>query len=70
MNADGTVTRLTNNNVLDGTPPWSPDGKQIVIHSTMSGEPVPQLDVMNPDGSNQHTVTIPPGRKGLARTLT
>ena len=61
MNADGTdVTRLTFNAVPDATPSWSPDGKQIAWHSGGSGEP--QIHIMNADGSDQHQVTMPPGR--------
>lgn len=63
INADGSdEVRLTFNNVLDATPSWSPDGKQIAFHSTMGGELQPQLYVMNADGSDQHAVTTPPGR--------
>jgi Tol biopolymer transport system component len=31
------VTRLTDNNVGDATPVWSPDGKKIVFHRRVVG---------------------------------
>jgi len=66
MDADGSdPVRLTFNNALDATPTWSPDGKQIVFHTNRDGG-VPQLYMMNADGSDQHALTTPPGRNQWA----
>lgn len=52
MNADGSnLTRLTDNNVVDGDPSWSPDGSKIAFFSRRSG--TDEIHVMNADGSNQ-----------------
>ncbi len=52
MNPDGTnVTRLTNNNVLDFDPIWSPDGREIIFESFREGN-VSELYRMNADGSD------------------
>jgi len=52
MNADGSnLTRLTDNNVVDGDPSWSPDGSKIAFFSRRSG--TDEIYVMNADGSNQ-----------------
>ena len=51
MNADGTgVTQLTDNDVRDWDPAWSPNGKQIAFTSHRSGDL--EIFVMNADGSN------------------
>ncbi|GJQ42697.1 MAG: DUF5050 domain-containing protein [Ignavibacteriota bacterium] len=57
MNADGSnQTRLTNNNVKDWFPKWSPDGERIAYLSEVNGKN--QLFVMNKDGSNQKQISF------------
>jgi len=57
MNADGSnQTRLTNNNVKDWFPKWSPDGEKIAYFSEINGKN--QLFVMNKDGSNQKQISF------------
>ena len=52
VNVDGTgLTQLTRDAGSNGSPAWSPDGKQIVFTSTRDGKP--KIWVMNADGSNQ-----------------
>ncbi|HEU0094129.1 MAG TPA: hypothetical protein VFS78_18605, partial [Vicinamibacteria bacterium] len=62
MNADGSdVTRLTFNNVPDGSPSWSPDGTKIVFSRAVP-PPNQQLFIMKADGSGPQTqLTFPPG---------
>ena len=53
MNVDGTnVVRLTNNNVIDGDPAWSPDGALLAFQSWRDGGGA--IWIMNADGSNAH----------------
>ena len=53
---DGTnITRLTNNNSVDGDPEISPDGKQILFYSNRDGNY--EIYKMNIDGSNQARLT-------------
>ena len=57
MNADGSNMRnLTQNDVLNSGPSWSPDGSQIVFVSQSS---FPSVDIfaMNADGSNLRQLT-------------
>lgn len=54
-----TATRLTNNNVTDEGPSWSPDGNQIVFHSGRSGRN--QLYIMDADGKNQRLLNASSG---------
>jgi TolB protein len=58
MNIDGTgLTRLTDSDGWDGTPSWSPDGKQIAFASERLGSPA--IFLMDADGSNQRPLTSP-----------
>ena len=57
MNSDGTnQTRLTFNEVIDGCPAWSPNGRQIVFHTHRHGD-ASDIYVMNADGNNQRRLT-------------
>ena len=64
MNADGSgQTRLTDDEALDSTPSWSPDGLSIVFYSGRD-DPDPDDDVrirniyvMNADGTGQTRLT-------------
>lgn len=59
MNADGTdPIRLTNNNFIDQTPSWSPDGTRIVFHAFR--ELADEIYVMNSDGTAQENITTTP----------
>jgi TolB protein len=67
MNCDGTsVVRLTNNNVADLTPSWSPDGRTIVFHRRVGGQAQFQLFTINADGSGEKQLTFPPGFNAFA----
>lgn len=62
MRADGSdATRLTDNDVLDEGPDWSPDGGQITFARTVPGGPQGDLGsdlwIMNPDGSGETQLT-------------
>jgi len=48
-------TRLTTTALSDTTPDWSPDGKSIAFTSFREG--IPQIYLMNADGSDQHRLT-------------
>jgi WD40 repeat protein len=59
VSADGRNTRrLTENDVLDGGPAWSPDGSQIAFVSDRDGNP--EIYVMNADGSDPQRLTDDP----------
>lgn len=67
MNDDGSPVRnLTNSPFFDGSPRWSPDGKQIAFRRRLSMQKhVPkQLFLMNADGSNVRQLTHPPESAG------
>lgn len=58
INADGSgMTRLTNSDTrgYDYAPDWSPDGSKIVYYTT--NQNLPQIIVMNSDGSNPRQLT-------------
>ncbi len=56
MNADGSdIKRLTNNNAMDYSPSWSPDGKQIVFNSNRNGNM--DIFVMDRNGENVRCLT-------------
>ena len=56
MDSDGTnQTRLTFNDVVDGQPAWSPNGRQIVFHSYH--DDTGGIYVMDADGTNQRRLT-------------
>jgi serine/threonine-protein kinase len=56
MNADGSNLRnLTNNNVDDFAPAWSPDGRTVAFHSYLDGDE--EVYVMDADGSNLRKLT-------------
>jgi Tol biopolymer transport system component len=61
VNADGTnLTRLTDNNIPDGTPFWSPDRTKIAYVSTIrDAQQLEKLEVyvMNSDGTNHLRLT-------------
>ena len=66
MRADGSgATRLTDNEVLDEGPAWSPDGGQITFARTVPGGPNGDLGadlwIMNPDGSAETQLTTVTG---------
>ena len=59
MNTDGTnPINLTNNPAEDGSPDWSPDGKQIAFYSNRDGNT--EVYVMNADGTNPINLTNNP----------
>jgi len=53
--AKSTLLRLTNNNALDESPAWSPDGSRIAFGSNRDGKG--EIYVMNADGSNVKRLT-------------
>ena len=56
MNIDGSNLRqITNNRARDGSPAWSPDGKQLAFASDRDGDY--ELYVMSVDGSNVRQLT-------------
>jgi hypothetical protein len=57
--ADPFVMRLTENDVYDGHPTWSPDGTRIAFESYRTGNF--EIHVMNLDGSGVRNLTQDPG---------
>ena len=61
MDDDGSnVRQLTSNEVLDGSPRWSPDGKYIAFDRAMervTNEQNHDLFIMNPDGTGERQLT-------------
>lgn len=51
----GKEKRLTFNRIIDSSPCWSPNGKEIAFTSQRSG--TPQIYIMNEDGTNVRRVT-------------
>jgi Tol biopolymer transport system component len=63
MNVDGSnIRKLTDNQIIDNDPSWSPDGKQIGFSSNRDG--TFQIYIMKPDGSNVRQLTT-----GLANNI-
>jgi len=57
MNADGTnQVRITSNNVVDGSPAWSPDGRKIAFVSQKEDGSY-AIFTMNADGTNRTEIT-------------
>ena len=62
MDADGgNEQKLTNHRTWDGSPSWSPDGKQIAFSSGRVGNLNSEIYVMDADGGNQQKLTNNPG---------
>ncbi len=60
MNADGSEqANLTNNEAIDWSPAWSPDGSKIIFVSDRD-EKNPEIYVMNADGTEQTRLTHNP----------
>lgn len=59
VNVDGRgLTKLTSNSGVNGSPTWSPDGRQIAFGSNRDPDPYGRYKIwmMNADGSNQRAV--------------
>ena len=57
VNVDGSgLTRLTRDSGRNGSPTWSPDGKQIAFTSNRDSDGQTNIWVMNADGSNQREI--------------
>jgi len=60
INIDGSeLTQLTRNSGMNGSPNWSPDGKQIAFVSSRNSFPQSKIWLMNADGSNQRLLPNP-----------
>ena len=65
VNADGTgLTKLTDNNYVDSSPTWSPDGSSIAFATQRHGKENQEIYVMNPDGSGKRRLTNNDARDG------
>src|SRR5215216_2238931 len=54
LNVEGSgLTQLTRDSGVNGSPSWSPDGKQIVFASNRDADGESRIWIMNVDGSNQ-----------------
>ncbi len=61
IGADGTNKRqLTDNKAFDLGVGWYPDGSKILFSSDRDGQDLPDLYVMNPDGSDVARLTLTP----------
>lgn len=66
MHVDGTnVVALTDNDVGESTPSFTPDGKFIVYTSEQDGNP--EIYIMRVDGSEKRNLTNHPGADGHPR---
>ncbi len=65
VNADGTgLLALTDNNVEDVQPAWSPDGSKIAYYTWGYNAPS-EVKVMNSDGSNKISITHDPAEQDI-----
>ena len=59
INVDGGgIAKLTPDSGVNGSPAWSPDGKQIAFVSDRDGDGTRKIWMMNADGSNQRSTGI------------
>ncbi len=64
MNADGShPMRLTNNQLEDGQPTWSPDGRWLAFQSARPRPGPLHLWVMHPNGKSLHRVSSSPAEE-------
>ena len=71
MAADGTDRKpLTNNEVLNLDPVWSPDGNRIAFASRMEGGPLNSFDIFVMDADGKHFVNLTQNPRGDDRMPT
>ena len=71
MAADGTDRKqLTNNEVLNFDPVWSPDGNRIAFASRMEGGPLNSFDIFVMDTDGKHFVNLTQNPRGDDRMPT